>query len=169
MYEIREIIFTACMCAVIGTAAKLLTPSKFCREMRLICTLLLVICIAARVSRGFKLDLSSIFTTDDTRRAEYAQTVLSDTENALAARLSERLTELGINDAETRIVCTYDEYNYVRAEKVYIHLHTADESTIPTAKNAAAELFPGCETEVTAYERNEHNECTEADEKADDR
>ena len=147
-----DLIYTACMCAVLGAGVKMLSPAKMQREMRLICTLMLVVCTAARAHGGFSLDISELVPNDTSRTSEYGEHVLADTEYALGQRLDERLAELGINAAETGIVCGFDEYNYVRAEKVFIVVGGEDE--VQPARAAAKELFGDCETEVTVVDGN---------------
>ncbi len=165
MEQIRGLIFAVCMCAVLNAGVRLLSPDKLQKEMRIICTLMLIICMAAALSSlmpfsgGFTIDVGELISKENSRQNDYADSVLAETERALADELTEKLSELGIDNAEVGIVCAIDEYNYVRAERVTIHLHGGedgcdgcDENERRTALEAAeavvSELFPDAETEV---------------------
>jgi hypothetical protein len=154
MEQIRELIFAVCMCGVLNAGVRLLSPDKLQKEMRIICTLMLIISTAAMFwheqgrADGFTVDPGELVSAESARQSDYADSILAETERALADELSDKLGNAGIDNAEIGIVCAIDEYNYVRAEKVTIHLQ-GGETERQTALAAAEELFPGAETEVT--------------------
>ena len=123
MEQIRELIFAVCMCAVLNSGVRLLSPEKLQKEMRIICTLMLIICAAAKLSGGFKINVGELISKESERQAGYSESVIAETEKSLNAALTKKLSEAGIENAETGIHCVLDEYNLVKAEKVYIHLH----------------------------------------------
>ena len=150
MGQVRELIYAVCLCAILNAGVRLLSPDKLRKEVRIISTLMLILCAAARISGGFTVGADELFPQGETRQESFGSAVLTETEPVLRARLDSKLAELGITDAETGIVCTLDEYNYVKAERVYIRLTNGHESEKELALGAARELFPEAETEVTA-------------------
>ena len=161
MEQIRELIFAVCMCAVLNAGVRLLSPDKLQKEMRIICTLMLIICTAARLgsANGFIIDMGELISNENSRQTDYAESIIAETEQTLTAELTERLGNAGIDNAEIGIVCNIDEYNLVRAERVTIHLHggggtnnvLSDErrAALEAAEAVVSELFPDAETEVT--------------------
>ena len=154
MEQIREMIFTVCMCAMLNAGIRLLSPDKLQKEVRIVCTLMLILCMAARTLGGFRIDTEAFFSSGCERQSRYTEDVLTDTEEALISELESRLEHLGINNARVGIVCTFDEYNYIRADKVFVRLPVYSEEDLQLAQNAAKELFPEAETEVTADDEN---------------
>ena len=150
MNRLSDVIYAVCICAVLNSAVRLLSPEKFAKEIRVICTLLLVLCTAAKISPGFKVDAGGVF--DSYEKTDYANIVLEDTEKALEDRLVQKLKEAGIQGAAVGIDCTLDEYNYVAAARVRITLAKDEAEARGIALETAKELFPEAETEVDIYD-----------------
>lgn len=147
---LKELIFTLCLCGILNSGVKLLAPGKMQKEMNLICTLVLIVCIAARLS-GDKVDMeydASKFHSD----SDYSAAVLEQTQSSLTGRLDDALAENGILADEIGIICGYDEYNYIRAEQVHVTLAPdSSDSDVDTAKNILTEMFPDSLNEVMIH------------------
>ena len=147
MEQIKELIYAMCICAILSAGTRLLSPEKMRKDIRVISTLMMILCAAARFSGGFTVDIGRLPELAE-ERGSFREKMIAETEPALRSRLDKKLAELGIAGAETGIVCTLDEYNHIRAEKVHIRLTDGSEKDKALALDAAAELFPGAETEV---------------------
>lgn len=158
MEGLKNAVFTACLCAVLTSAVQLLSAERMKKEMRLVCGLVLIVCIASQISgEDMRLSLSSPELEDDASyerlSEDYEQTVLAETENNLEKKILEELNGQGIAAEKVGIVCTLDEYNSVEAKKARIYLAAeASEEQISAAESAAALLLPGTEIEVKINE-----------------
>ena len=150
MQQIKELIYAVCICAVINSAIRLISPEKFVKEIRIICTLMLILCTAAKAAPGFKIDADSLLPAAEEKK--FGDLVLEDTEKALEEKLLDRLVKEGIENVDVGIDCTLDEYNYVTAERVCITLAEEDEESKELVMKMAKELFPKAETEVDTYD-----------------
>lgn len=154
MESIKNAVFTACLCAILTSAVQLLSAERMKKEMRLICGLVLVICIAAQISgENMELSLSAPVMENDAEyeqlNEDYRQTILDETRRNIEDAVMEKLNEQGIAAEKISIVCTLDEYNSVEAEKACIYLdESASDSDISAAENAAALLLPDTEIEA---------------------
>ena len=152
MNRVSDLIYSVCICAVLNSAVRLLSPEKFAKEIRVICTLLLVLCTAAKICPGFKIDAGSALRSYE--KKDYTSIVIEDTKIALKDRLLRCLKEKGIQGASVGIDCTLDEYNYVAAERVRITLPAESAAQRELALETAKELFPEAETEVDIYDED---------------
>lgn len=152
MEMIKNLMFTACLCAVLSAGAQMLTPKKMKKEMSLICTLVLILSAAAGISGSRISALDSLLSYDAPagKRSQYEAGVLEQTRKSIEDRLFAALHEKNIFPERLVIDCSLDEYNYVRAERAVIYISA--ESDITSAEQAAAELLPDSRIEVIVNE-----------------
>jgi methyl-accepting chemotaxis protein len=60
MGQIKELISALCICAILNAGLRLLSPDRLKKEMRIISTLMLILCAAARLSGGFTVDIGGL-------------------------------------------------------------------------------------------------------------
>jgi hypothetical protein len=155
MEEIKNAVFTACLCAILMSAVQLLSAERMKKELRLVCGLTLIVCIAAQISgENMKLSLSSpsLSESSDYRRlsSEYEQTVIAETRSNLEKQVMQKLRDIGIAAEKVSIDCSLNEYNSVEVGGACIYLPDgAQASDAESAEKAAEELFEDGEIEVT--------------------
>ncbi|MCD7740903.1 MAG: hypothetical protein LUI06_01680 [Ruminococcus sp.] len=148
----KNVIYTACLCAVLTSIVKIFSSSSMKNQLQLVCTLVLIICVAAQITHS-KINISS----DELSLAEdnysqlseqYEQSVIEQTRTSLESRLYEELFSVGIDANEISIVCTLDEYNGVVAESACVYLSSSIYDEQCDAARKTAENLLGCEVEV---------------------
>lgn len=153
MDAVRNIIFTACLCAVISAMVQMISPERMKKELGLICSLVLIICIAAQIA-GTKININKSFSIEDNSdyqelSEEYNQMILEQSESSIESGVSDALADEEIYPEKIIIVCTLDEYNYVKTDKAYVYLSKDDyEEKAEKVQVVLDELLPESETEV---------------------
>jgi hypothetical protein len=154
MGAIRNAVFTACLCAIITSAVRMISAERLKNELRLVCALVLIICIAVQLKgEDMKLSISELNLSDDSDYAQlsedFSQAVVLETQHSLERTVKEKLTGQGIEVKKIGIDCTLDEYNSVEAARACIYLsEDAQPADIKAAESAAALLLPETEIEV---------------------
>lgn len=154
MEAVKNAVFTACLTAILISAVQTLSPAVMKKELRLVCGLVLIICVAAQISGSdFNLDISVGGLSDNadylSLNKSFEQTLIEETEDSLEKSILEKLSENGIFAKKVSIVCSLDEYNCVKADRACIYLPPqSDDQKRSYAENLLKELLPETETEV---------------------
>ena len=154
MEAVKNAIFTACFCAVLASAVKMISTERMKNEMRLVCALLIIICAASQFVGAMPVleDISENFDRSEEYERlidEYGKTVTEQTDRALEQALEEQLARRGINVTRAVIDCTTDEYNYIKAVSAVIYISEGDADAV---KAAASELLGDAQIEVISDE-----------------
>jgi hypothetical protein len=158
MEAIKNAVFTACLCAILTSAVRLLSAERMKNELRLVCGLVMILCVAAQISgEDMSLSFTELSLADDSAYSElndeFSQTVVAETKRNAERRLMTEITGQGVAVKKISIDCTLDEYNSVEARSACIYLsEDASADEVAAAKSTAAELLPDTEIEVICGE-----------------
>lgn len=154
MEAVKNAVFTACLCAVLASAVRMISPERMKNEIRLVSALLIMICAASQVmsARPELEELTLSFEDSSAYEAileEYSENIGNETKAALESVVFNELISRGIAVREVVIECSADEYNYIKADSAKIYISSND---IKNAEAAAKELLPGADIEVISDE-----------------
>ncbi len=151
MEMIKNAIFTACITAMISAVVMMIAPENRRRELRLICTLVLISCVAAGFAGG-GIDISGLPLPDSrSLRFDYDSMLLSQSRDAVERQLTENLTKAGFSPRLVCIEVSFDQYNYIITDSADIFIYGLQDSDIPAIEAAAREII-GQESEVNIYD-----------------
>ncbi|MBP3272121.1 MAG: hypothetical protein J6M17_07835 [Ruminococcus sp.] len=148
MNYFRETMFICCICAVLSSAVRMISPDKLKKEMNLICTLLIIVCTASSFA-GYRINLNEkkLYSERD-RTADYNNIILEQTAESMKQELEHELKSKDITVHELVIDCSYDEYNYIKADKVLAVINEANKCM--QAEKIIRDKYSGCTVEVTS-------------------
>ncbi len=154
MEAVKNAVFTACLCAVLASAVRMISPERMKNEIRLVSALLIMICAASQIMsvRPELEELTLSFKDDSAYERlleEYSSEIGDETKNALESAVMNELISRGVDVTEVVIECSADEYNYIKADSAKIYISSNDTES---AETAARELLPGADIEVISDE-----------------
>ncbi|MBQ1538373.1 MAG: hypothetical protein IIZ73_08680 [Ruminococcus sp.] len=151
MEMIRNALFTACITAMISAVVMTIAPANRKRELRLICTLVLISCLAAGLAgKDTALSLPKLGDRQ-TWLSEYDDMLLSQSRSSMERSLTESLKKAGFSPKLVSIEVAFDQYNYIRAERAEVCVDCTDEQTMQRAESAVRDVI-GADGEVYIYD-----------------
>ena len=151
MEMIKNAVVTACITAMISAVVMTIAPENRKCELRLICTLVLISCVAAGFV-GADLDLSDTKLPDSRSLSfDYESMLLTQSRESLEARVTENLTKAGFSPKLVCIEVGFDQYNYITTERADICIEDLTEHLRESAEAAVREII-GTEGEVYIYD-----------------
>ena len=144
---LRNAVFTACVTAMISAAVMTLAPDGRKRELRFICTLVLISSLAAGVlGSGKAVSASLDLPTTGELEFSYENMLLTRSRVSIEREVTERLKAEGYEVQLVSIDVSFDEYNYIKTDRVGVVLgQLAEENEVV---RAVREIVGG-EAEVT--------------------
>lgn len=147
MELIKNTILTACIMAMISAAVLAVAPENRKRELRLVCTLVLISCTAAGlVGADIKAPERKILSAQEFE-FDYENMLINTTRANLERSLSEKLTLAGISVKKISIEAQFDEYDYISAGRVTVIVSDLSDADRQTALGIVREIV-GEEAEV---------------------
>ncbi|MBR1724745.1 MAG: hypothetical protein IJ723_06995 [Ruminococcus sp.] len=150
MELVRNAIFTACITAMISAAVMMIAPDNRRRELRLICTLVLISCIMSGIL-GTDLEIHDVaLPQSQSLEFDYERMLLTQSRMNMETQVTKKLTDIGLS---ARLVCIevgLDQYNYIKPERAEVYISGLDDSEMPAAEAAVREVV-GEESEVYIY------------------
>lgn len=140
MELIKSTILTACIMAMISAAVLAVAPENRKRELRLVCTLVLISCTAAGLlGSEQKLPQREISSTSQFE-FDYENMLINTTRRNLEERLAEKLSQAGIAAKKISIETEFDEYDYISAGRVTVIADDLSDESRQTALEIIKEI-----------------------------
>lgn len=158
MDAIHNVLFTACLCAMLTAAVQMFSAERMKREMRIVCGLVFILCVFTQISgNDMSLSLSGYDFINDGEYADMEQsfdeTVLSETKRNIEKNIIRELEKKKIYPEKISIDCTLTEYNLIEVNKTSLFFSkAAGENVADEAENILNLILPDTDVEVIYVE-----------------
>lgn len=123
MATFKSLILTICAISVIEKIISIICSDKYKDQMKLIGSLVIIMCISSQLDIGITLPDTSYYEYElEKAQANASEAFLSEAEELLSHRVCSILEANNITPQKVCIACSYDEYKYISISEIEIYI-----------------------------------------------
>ena len=148
MDTFKNVVSIACIVGICDKIISIVCGEKYSSQMRLITALVMILSVGSQISGGIYIPDTSYYESE-LKRAENdtKEEYLKSVELSISDRLYDIYESRGITLKKISIACSYDEYKFIRVDKITLYLNGEEEKN-EELRSVAEQYFPGAEITV---------------------